>query len=160
MTRKNKVRGFTLVEVIVVVAIIGILSSIALPSYTSYVARARRADAQAQLMQAAQLMQRYYSSNDRYDQDRSGTANAVTHARWNSLRQSPADGTAVYELSLASVSSDSFTLKMVPVSTASMAKDKCGSFTLTNTGVRGVEVNGSAGATDLRDKCWNGRDPK
>jgi type IV pilus assembly protein PilE len=158
--KRNKVRGFTLVEVIVVVAIVGILSSIALPSYTSYVARARRADAQAQLTQAAQLMQRYYSANDRYDQDRSGTTNAVSHARWNGLRQSPADGAAVYNLSLASVGTDSFTLKMAPATGTSMAQDKCGTFTLTNTGVRGVEVGGTAGSTELRDQCWNGRDPK
>ena len=152
--KKNKVRGFTLVEVIVVVAIIGILASIALPSYSSYVARARRADARAQLMQAAQMMQRYYSANDRYDQDRSGTANAITDVRWNGLRQSPADGAKVYDLSIAAVATDSFTLKMIPVSTGTMSKDKCGSFTLTNTGVRGVEVGGSAGNSTLRDECW------
>ena len=146
---QTKQKGFTLIEVIVVIGIIGILSSIALPSYTSYVARARRADARTQLMQAAQLMQRYYSANDRYDQDRSGTTNAVTHARWNGLRQSPADGTAVYNLSLSSVATDSFTLKMAPVSGGTMANDPCGTFTLTNTGVRGVEGNRIS-----RDECW------
>ena len=51
-------KGFTLIEVMIVVAIIGILSAIAYPSYTEYIARGHRADARAGLLQAQQWLER------------------------------------------------------------------------------------------------------
>jgi type IV pilus assembly protein PilE len=57
-SHRRPISGFTLIELMIVVAIVAILASIALPSYTSYIARARRADARTQLRQAAQFMQR------------------------------------------------------------------------------------------------------
>ena len=152
--------GFTLIELMVTVAIVAILASIALPSYTAYIARARRADARTQLVQAAQFMQRFYAANDGYDQDRGGNSVLGTPPLGmpEVLRRSPPDGAAIYQLNTAittagnytaTVSVSAYTLTMAPITGTSVATDACGMFTLTSAGVRGV-----AGATKTRDECW------
>lgn len=144
--------GFTLIEIMVVIGIITILVAVALPSYTSYIARARRADARTQLVQAAQFAQRFYSSNDRFDVDRAG--NALLTQIPAGLMQSPADSSALYTLEIPTATASTYELRMVPVATASMASDKCGAFTLTSSGVRGVWVGGAAGDLEQRNLCW------
>lgn len=138
--------GFTLIELMIVVAIVAILASIALPSYTSYVARAKRADARTQLVQAAQFMQRFYAANDTFEKDRAD--HDVIDQIPETLKQSPADSTAIYELEIPTATSTSYEIHMVPVSGGSMAADSCGTFTLTSTGIRGVS------GTTARDTCW------
>ena len=73
-------RGFTLIELMIVVAIIAILSAIAYPTYISYITKTRRAAATACLSEYANYMERYYTSNLRYDQDvNTGTALSITN---------------------------------------------------------------------------------
>ncbi len=146
--RFRKAKGFTLIEIMVTVAIVGILAAIALPNYTSYVARARRADARAQLVQAAQFMQRYFSANDSYTTNRAGVTVNVIDAIPGSIKQSPSDGTAVYQLSVSATAS-AYTLTMAPVSGGVAATDACGSFTLTSTGIRDRTGSGLT-----KDACW------
>ena len=66
MTRVHKSRGFTLIEVVITIAIIGILAAVALPSYRAYIERGHRAAAKTVLLEAAQFMERYRASNFRY----------------------------------------------------------------------------------------------
>ncbi|MBG6073556.1 MULTISPECIES: type IV pilin protein [unclassified Polaromonas] len=159
MTSKSfsRVRGFTLIELMITAAIVAVLAAIALPSYASYVARARRADARGQLVQAAQFMQRFYAANDSFSKDRAG--NDVINQVPASLKQSPSDSTKIYDLVIPMgaaplTSPVGFTLHMEPVADGVMARDICGTFTLTSTGVRGVLVSGVVGTEALRDTCW------
>ena len=61
-----RINGFTLIELMITVAIIGILASIAMPSYEQYVLKANRQAAQAVLMENAQFMERYFTTNNKY----------------------------------------------------------------------------------------------
>ncbi|MBJ8496635.1 type IV pilin protein [Acinetobacter oleivorans] len=62
----KKYEGFTLIELMIVVAIIAILAAIAYPSYTQYKIRGNRADVQSEMMQTAQRLQSYYAINHHY----------------------------------------------------------------------------------------------
>ncbi len=64
--RKIKGKGFTIIEVLIVVAILGILAAIAIPQVTKYITNARRADGKTALLAAAQAMERYYTNNYTY----------------------------------------------------------------------------------------------
>lgn len=143
--------GFTLMELLVVIAIVGILAAIALPAYTEQIARARRAEARAQLQLAAQYMQRFYAANDSYATDRAGVS--ISTLMPSQLLQAPAEGPAIYKIEFAAsqstVTTTDFTLIMSPVAGQRMAADKCGGFKLDSYGRRGITK------TDIsRDRCW------
>jgi type IV pilus assembly protein PilE len=140
-------RGFTLIEILIAVAIVAIIAAVALPSYTAYVDRARRADARTQLLQAAQFMQRFYAANDQYEKDRAG--NDVATQIPEDLKKSPIDGSQLYSLTVVtSVAPAAYTLTMAPLVGSNMASDACGGFTITSAGRRGVTGSKS------RDECW------
>lgn len=141
-------RGFTLIELMITVAIIGILTAIALPSYTQYVQNGKRADARAALLQASQYLQRFYAANDRYDADRSGAAVVIPDSLLFVPQGSTAT-TASYQLT-TTINPQSYTLKMDPIN--SMDADKCGNLTVSNLGVKSYEKPSTSTAT--REQCW------
>ncbi len=146
--------GFTRIELMVTVALVAVLASIAYPSYRDFIDRGRRAEAQAQLMQSAQWMERFYAENYSYSQNTAGVA--VTDAALFPARysQSPISGTAAYSISVAATAT-SFTV--TATRTGVMAGDKCGDFQITHTGVRKLaNYTPKAGASQVlaMQSCW------
>lgn len=147
----NIVKGFTLIEVMVAVLIIAILAAIAYPSYQGTVRKARRADAQAVMLQLTQWMERFYTVNHRYDRVYAippAEGALVTTLIPSNLTKSPSTGSPTYyNIQPVNITATAFTINAAPI--GSQQKDECGTLTLTNTGVRGV-----TGATQPVDRCW------
>ena len=120
----KKSMGFTLIELMIVVAIVAFLASIALPSYRNFVVRASRAEAVADLSELASWLERQYTIFGSYD-----------NASMPSLpfSNSPRTGNAKYTITLTSPSSSTYLLTSTPTG-GQLADDiTCGTLTLSNT---------------------------
>lgn len=123
--RKYK-RGFTLVELMITTAIIGILAAIAYPSYTQYVLRGNRADVKAILAESAQFMERFYTTNNTY-------ASATV---LSAVSPKGATGDAIkYNITFSvTPTATVYTLRAIPA--GGQANDSCGTLTLSQTGAQ------------------------
>ena len=130
MRRSN--RGFTLIEIMIVIAIIGIVITIGYPSLTEYVKKGRRAEVAGLLSEQAQMLERFYSKSNVY----TGAVGLSTGNDYYTITPTLTDQTFLLTATRKA---------------GSMATDKCGDFTITNTDVRSM-VNATAGLT-TKD-CW------
>jgi type IV pilus assembly protein PilE len=137
MAMKKSSKGFTLIELMIVVAIIGILAAIAYPSYEEQVRKSRRAEATEGLMDVAARMERYYADKGEY-------LGATIAGFWGDNETEE----GWYQVGFTELTDDNYTIQAVPA--GAQATDKCGNFTLTSLGIQGV--NGGS-LTDV-NTCW------
>ncbi len=142
LTRPRRPGGFTLVEVMIVVAIVGILAAIALPSHQNYLRRGHRAEARAGLLQAAQWLERVSTANGSYPTGALPAALTTVPGRR-------------YTIAMGSATASSYVLSATPVAGSAQAGDPCGTFTLTQANARSVRIDGIAGSPDLVSECWS-----
>lgn len=113
-------RGFTLVELLIVIAILGILFSVAMPSYTEYMLKARRADIQQVMLQNSAILERSYSRNGAYPEGFS------------------AQDTEYYKFNYRS---DNITYKLTATPKGAQAADNCGTLTINHSGQQTAQTD-------------------
>jgi type IV pilus assembly protein PilE len=135
MTQPQAPKGFTLIEMLIALACVALLASLAWPSYQSLIMRSQRAQARASLLQAAHWLERAASANGSYPLTADVPASVLQ-----------IDGQH-YKMIVTS-SAQSFTLSATPLGT--QAADTCGTLTLNHLGVRSVQ-----GASQTAAQCWS-----
>lgn len=128
--------GFTLIELMIAVAVVGILAAIAYPSYQNQVRKGRMSQAQADVLEIAQFMERCFAANNTY----------ATCAL--PFSNSPRTGTPYYAIVLRTPTRTEFVLTATPNSNGGQDEQICGTLTLNQAGVK--TFSGSATAA----QCW------
>ncbi len=138
MQKLFKIAGFTLIELMVAVMIVGILASIAYPAYQEHVFKTRRAAGKACLLEAGQYMERYYTTKMTYAMPPE-----------SSLPTCSNDVSSFYILDFGTPGATTYDLTATP--TGAQANDKCGTLTLNQAG----DTNISSQATGItKTDCW------
>lgn len=141
---RRGVQGVTLVELLVVVAVIGILSMIAIPGYRQYAMRVARTDAKRELLTVASKLERCFTRSNDYRIKERGSADACVD-----LDYATEGGTYTID---GEINQLEFTLTAEPK--GGQVGDKCGTFTLAASGKQDVE---DENASMTAAKCWDGR---
>lgn len=106
----KKQNGFTLVELMVTVAIIGIIAGLAYPAYQGYMEKSRRSDARVALLRMADAQERFYLQNNTYSANVNDVGGTATDSQY-------------YTLAVTAADANTFTLTATPVATGPQAHD-------------------------------------
>ena len=151
----KKMKGFTLIELMIVVVIIAVLASIAYPSYQESVRKTNRTDAQTEVMDIAHRLQRYKVANFSFIK---ADNSAVTLTDVNHSGQVPTSGTPFYDLALSNVAAGTWTLTATPKVNSRQFGD--GHFVINHRGercwTRGSDKMGTACVASATSN-WDGR---
>lgn len=157
-TRALRGRGFTLMELMIVITVLAIVAAVAIPSYRESVARSARANAAGELLAAQQWMERFYSENFRYDANRVGTpiTDASQFPAHFSQSPRPGEGNARYRITITA-QRQAYVITATRVAPGAMAGDACGDLRIDHVGRREV-VNWNTGRFADVDaavaQCW------
>lgn len=136
-------RGFTMIELLIVIVIVSILASMAVPAYREHVAKTRRADAQSSLMELSNFMERTFTVSGTYQPGGSSPALPFSEA--------PRDGNPkFYDLAIQAATGNSFTLRATPKN--GQAGD--GIVELQHTGARFWDENNDGDVVDAGENNW------
>lgn len=142
MRTRTRTSGFTLIEVLMVVAIIGLIAAIGYPSYQEQVRKARRAEGMGELLEMADRLERRYSDQGTYAGINADALYGITTA--DNTRPTT---NGHYKLDIVSADAVQFTISAAPQ--GNQTKDKCGTFTMTSQGVKTV-----SGGLSVDDCKW------
>ena len=145
--------GFTLLELMVTVAIIAIVMAIGYPSYQQYLTDSRRTDAQNALLAFATAMERYRTDNGSYAGAQNGTGFPNPPEATVFPSQTPIDSSdKFYNLTLQAADANGYTLRATPINSSAQNGD--GFLELTSTGFKRWDKNDNGSATDSNENNW------
>lgn len=164
MINKNNAQGFSLMELMMAVAILGIISSIAIPSYTQYVLKAKRTEAKTEVLRIAQLQESYYVQNLSYAKDAKGLGfsdvSVATETGLYDVKTLPLTSAGVADTTCDGTNVKpcaAYVIEASPASGSQQSNDSgCQAFRLSSTGLKQAKSSSDTGWTnhDTSSACW------
>ena len=153
---KKSVTGFTLIELMIVVAIIGILAAVAIPSYNEYILRAKRSEGRSALLDILARQERFFSDNQRYattadDLATLGPIGYETDSSGNYITENEYYTVRVLRTGTGTVAN---TVTITATAEAPFEDPACQALSIDHTGARGVTPKTGTATRAIIQKCW------